>query len=114
MTSFRNILGVAAAVLALSIAVLAADQASGTVKFKTFTGAVKFAWLVRGPDEMDPSKTVLRIYLSSADIGAKIKACKTLSCAVGPLQDGAIVDSSAARAPASALRLNRDRSQSSA
>ena len=111
MISFRNILGVGATVLALSTIVLAADHASGTVKFKTYTGAVKYAWLVRGPDEMDPSKTVLRLYLSSADIGAKIKACKTLSCADGALQDGAMVDYSDARHLGYAVRLNGERVQ---
>jgi hypothetical protein len=111
LISFRTVLGVAATVLALSAVVLAADQASGSVNFKTFTGAVKYAWLVRGPDEMNPSKTVLRIYLSSTDIGAKIKACKTLSCADGALVDGAMVDYSDARHLAYAVRLNGERAQ---
>jgi len=48
--------------------------------------------MVLGPDEMDDSKTVLRITLSSADIGAKIKACKTLSCDNAALEDRALVD----------------------
>ena len=111
MISLRNFVGVAATVLAFSTVVLAFDQASGTVTFKTFSGAVKYAWLVRGPDEMDPSKSVLRIYLSSADIGAKIKACKTLSCADGALQDGAMVDYSDARHLGYAVRLNGERAQ---
>jgi hypothetical protein len=111
MISFRAILGVSAMVLALSPVVPAADQASGTVKFKTYTSAVKYGWLVRGPDEMDPSKTVLRLYLSSADIGAKIKACKTLSCADSALQDGAMVDYSDARHLGYAVRLNGERVQ---
>jgi opacity protein-like surface antigen len=111
MNSLRNILGVAGTVLALSTVVLAVDHASGTVKFKTYTGAVKYGSLVRGPDEMDPSKTVLRLYLSSADIGAKIKACKTLSCADGALQDGAMVDYSDAPHLGYAIRLNGERAQ---
>jgi hypothetical protein len=111
MISFRAILAVSATALALSPVVLAADQASGTVKFKTYTSAVKYGWLVRGPDEMDPSKTVLRLYLSSADIGAKIKACKTLSCADSALQDGAMVDYSDARHLGYAVRLNGERAQ---
>ena len=78
--------------LATSAVVLAGDSASGTISFKGGKGVIKYGFLVRGPDEMDPSKTVLRLYLSSADIGAKIKACKTLSCADNALSDGAMVD----------------------
>ena len=55
---------------------------------------------------MDPSRTVLRIYLSIVDIGAKIKACKTLSCADNALHDGAMVDFSDARNLAYAVRLH--------
>jgi hypothetical protein len=72
---------------------------------------VKYGSLVRGPDEMDPGKTVLRLYLSSADIGATIKVCKTLSCADGALQDGAMVDYSDARHLGYAIRLNGERAQ---
>ncbi len=72
---------------------------------------MKYGWLVRGPDEMDPSRTVLRIYLSSVDVGAKIKACKTLSCADNALEDGAMVDFSDARHLAYAVRLNGERLQ---
>lgn len=111
MISFRNVLGIAATLWALSSAARAADRASGAVHFKTYAGAVRYAWLVRGPDEMDASKTVLRIYLSSADIGAKIKACKTLSCADSALEDGAMVDYSDARHLGYAVRLNGARVQ---
>jgi hypothetical protein len=81
------------------------------VAFKTFTSDARYATLVRGPDEMDESRTVLRIYLSSADIGAKIKACKTLSCADKALEDGAMVDFGDGRHLAYAVRLNGARAQ---
>jgi hypothetical protein len=100
-----------AILLAASMSALAADKAGGTVVFKTWSSAVKYASLVRGPDEMDESKTVLRIYLSSADIGAKIRACKTLSCADGALTDGAMVDFGDARHLGYAVRLNGERAQ---
>ncbi len=90
---------------------MAAGPASGTVAFKTWSSPVKYAWMVRSPDEMDDSQTILRIYLSSADIGAKIKACKTLSCADSALTDGAMVDFSDARHLAYAVRLNGERAQ---
>jgi hypothetical protein len=92
--------------LALSTRVLAADQASGNVTFKGYTSAIKYGWLVRSPDEMDPSRSILRIYLSSADIGAKIKACHTLLCADSALEDGVMIDFSDARHLGYALRLN--------
>jgi hypothetical protein len=111
MMSLRNTLVVSAIWLATSVLALAGDSASGTITFKTGECAVKYGWLVRGPDEMDPSKTVLRIYLSSGDVGAKIKACKTLSCADNALTDGAMVDFSDGHHLAYAVRLNGERLQ---
>lgn len=111
MMSLRNVLVVSAIWLATSALALAGDSASGTITFKTGKCAVKYGWLVRGPEEMDPSKTILRIYLSSIDVGAKIKACKTLSCADNSLNDGAMVDFSDARHLAYAVRLNGERLQ---
>ena len=109
--SLRNVLVVPAIWLATSTLALAGDSASGTITFKTGKCAIKYGWLVRGPDEVDPGKTVLRIYLSSVDMGAKIKACKTLSCADNSLTDGAMVDFSDARHLAYAVRLNGERLQ---
>ena len=103
--------GIAVMFALASAATHAADAASGTVAFKTFSSAVKFAYLVRGPHEFIPDQTVSRIYLSSSDIGAKIKACKTLSCADGALTDGAMVDYGDARHLDYALRLNGMRTQ---
>ncbi len=102
----RCALLLASMVFAASAGALAADQASGRVSFKSYSTAVKYGWLVRGPDEMDPNKTVLRIYLSSVDIGAKIRACSTLSCADGALDDGAMIDFGDATHLGYALRLN--------
>jgi hypothetical protein len=109
--SLKNFLLVSAIWLAASSLAVAGDNASGTITFKTGKCTVKHGWLVRGPDEMDPSKTVLRIYLSSVDVGAKIKACKTLSCADNALTDGAMVDFGDARHLAYAVRLNGERLQ---
>ena len=111
MMSLRNALVVSAIWLATSALAFAGDSATGTITFKTGKCAVKYGWLVRGPDEMDPSKTVLRIYLSSVDAGAKIKACKTLSCADNALKDGAMVDFSDSHHLAYAVRLNGERLQ---
>ncbi len=89
----------------------AADKVSGTVALKSFSAAIKHAYMVRSPDEMDPSASILRLYLSSTDIGAAIKACKTLSCADAALTDGAMVDYSSASHLGYAVRLNGERAQ---
>lgn len=57
---------------------------------------------------MDPSKIILRIYLSSVDIGAKIKAAKTFSDANMALEDGIEVDYSDASHLGYAVRLNHE------
>ena len=103
--------GLAGLALVVSMSVFAADKVTGTVALKTFNAPVKFAYMVRSPDEMDDSKSILRIYLSSADIGAAIKACTTLSCADHALSDGAMVDYSDAEHLAFAVRLNGERAQ---
>ena len=108
MKSLRNILCVLAIWLGASTLALAGDSASGAISFKAAKGTVKYGFLVRGPDEMDPSKTVLRLYLSSVDIGAKIKAAKTFSDADSALEDGAMVDFSDARHLGYAVRLNHE------
>ena len=111
MAAFRTIFSMAALLVVGSMPALAADKASGAISFKSYSGAVKFAWLVRGPDEMDEGKNLLRIYLSSSDIGAKIKACTTLSCADKALGDGAMVDYNDARHLGYAVRLNNGMAQ---
>lgn len=106
--SLRNVLVVSTILLATSTLALAVDSASGTINFKTAKGAFKYGWLVRGPDEMDPTKIILRIYLSSVDIGAKIKAAKTFSDADMALEDGVLVDFSDASHLGYAVRLNHE------
>ena len=97
--------------MATSTLALAGDSASGTISFQAAKGTVKYGFLVRGPDDMDPSKNVLRLYLSSVDIGAKIKAAKTFSDADNALEDGAMVDFGDARHLGYAIRLNGERVQ---
>jgi len=73
-------------------AAIAADHGTGTIVLNKKTAAIQHAALVRGPDEMKPSRSILRLYLSTADMSGKIKACKTLSGADQALEDGATVD----------------------
>ncbi len=111
MKFLTQIVGVFALHLLVANAAFAADSASGTASFKSFSSTLKYGWLVRGPDAMDESKTTLRLFLSSSDIGAKIKACTTLSCANLALEDGAMVDYSDARHLGYAVKLNGQRVQ---
>ncbi|MGA9340882.1 MAG: hypothetical protein WBV61_00935 [Rhodanobacteraceae bacterium] len=117
MNTLRSVFGIRVIVILALVAAttattaIAADKASGTVAQAPASTQIKYAWMVRGPDEMDPSHTVLRIYLSSVDIGAKIKACKSLSCADQALEDGAMVDFSDARHLGYAVRLDHERVQ---
>lgn len=83
----------AAATFAISLPVLPADgTAKGTVIYKTNTAAIKHVWLVKGPDAVDPKTTIRTLIFSAADIGAKVKACKTMSCLTSGLDDGLTVD----------------------
>ena len=111
MKPLRSIFSIVALALVTSSLALAGDKASGTVSFQNAKAAVKYGFLARGPDDMDPSKSVLRLYLSSADIGSKIKECKTFSCADNALEDGVMVDFSDARHLGYAVRLNGERVQ---
>jgi hypothetical protein len=76
----------------LAAPALAADTASGTVTYKTRSATFKYAYLVKGPDAIDPKLTIRELILSSADIGAKLQACKTMSCASGLVDEGMTVD----------------------
>lgn len=83
----------AALALTISLPLLAADgTATGTVAYKTHTAALKHVWLVKGPDPADPKLVIRQLIFSAADIGAKVKACKTMSCLGADLEDGVTVD----------------------
>ena len=69
-----------------------AADATGNLTYKGRTVAIKHAWLVTGPSDMEPGKRVRRLVLSSTDIGAKLEACKTFSCTDGTVMEGATVD----------------------
>jgi hypothetical protein len=79
----------AAITLALAMPVLAADgTAKGTVVYKGNTAAIKHVWMVKGPDVVDPRKTVRLLVFSATDIGAKVKACQKMTCVDSGLDDG--------------------------
>ncbi len=83
----------AALVLAIPLTALAADgTAKGTVVYKGKTATIKHVWLVKGPDAVDPKTTIRQLIFSAADIGAKVKACKTMRCLTSDLDNGLTVD----------------------
>ncbi len=77
---------------AIASSAWAADTGSGSITYKGQAAALKYAWLVSGPSDMEPGKTVRRLVLSTTDIGAKLKACATFSCTDGSVTDGMTVD----------------------
>ena len=99
----RRVVGWRAAALAAGVASLlvagpaAAGDASGTITYPkagkaTLTATLKHAYLLKGPDVMDPARVVRRLYVTSADIGPALKACSSFSCADGNVTEGMTLD----------------------
>lgn len=84
-----------AALVSLSFA-QAAEKASGTLIYKgtkkTFTLALKHAYLVKGPDTFDEKKTARRLVLTSEDFSSAIKGTDALNGFDGNLGEGMIVE----------------------
>ena len=70
----------------------AGNDAKGVLAYKTRSTTLMYAWLVKGPYEQEPTKTVRRLILSATDISAKLQSCKTIMCADGSLTEGMTVD----------------------
>jgi hypothetical protein len=76
---------------ALSAPLAAASDTKGTLAYKTRTADLKYAYLVKGPDAVS-KQTIRRLILSATDLGAKIAACKTMSCTDSDLNEGLSVN----------------------
>ena len=98
LPSFRPIsLAIATAALVAAPAALAAGgTAKGTLAYKAKSGPItvapKYAYLVKGPDAVEPGKTIRKLIFSTTDLGARIDACKTMSCTDADLGEGMTVD----------------------
>ncbi|MEP6701561.1 MAG: hypothetical protein ABJB04_01140 [Betaproteobacteria bacterium] len=91
--SMRCVARVAALVAGLALVMAAAaEPATGTLKYKDKRTTLKYAWLVTGPSDVDPDKTVRRLVLSATDIGAQLLACRTFSCTDTEVHEGMTVD----------------------
>jgi hypothetical protein len=87
----RSIVVATGAALALCASLAAAADAKGTVIYKTRTADLKYAYLVKGPDAVS-KQVIRRLILSASDLGAKISACKTMSCTDSDLNEGLSVN----------------------
>ena len=72
-----------------------AREGKGTITLESKKGPVvvkvAHAWLMKGPD-MVSGKTIRRIVLSSADVGAALKSCETMTCSHGDIGSGMTID----------------------
>ena len=77
-------------------AAAAGGTAQGTLTYKSKSGVItmapKFAYLVKGPDAVEPGKIIRHLIFSPTDLGAKIEACTTMSCTDSGLGSGLTVD----------------------
>lgn len=81
--------------LALTLGIAAsasAGSAKGTVTYKGTTATIAHAYLVKGPDAIEPTKTIRRIVLTTADLEPKLAACKTMGCTDGEVTEGMTID----------------------
>jgi hypothetical protein len=85
-------LGVLVLGTSLAHGVGAADTGSGSIDYKGRAVALKYAWLVTGPSDMEPGKQVRRLILSATDLGGKLQACRAFSCTDGEVTEGMTVD----------------------
>jgi len=102
MTVFRSCyrtlicLVLAAAFLFPLTSMNAAEKAKGNLTYKgpkkTFTLALKHAYLVKGPDTFEKDKTIRRLVFSTADFSASINGADALNGFDGKLMEGMIVE----------------------
>jgi hypothetical protein len=96
-SSINALLVAAALAVAVPLDALAGDgSAAGTLTYKgpggLITVALKYVWLIKGPDPIDPKVTIRHLIFSATDLGAKIAACKTMGCMDAVVGSGMTVD----------------------
>jgi hypothetical protein len=92
----QAVVGVALVLLASIVIARAAGDAKGTLTYtskgKALTLQIAHAYLITGPDAVDPKITIRRLLFTNADIDAKLTACTTMNCADTAMGDGLQVD----------------------
>ncbi len=73
--------------------VAAADStAKGTLSYRDRTVVLQHAYLIKGPDAVDPKRIIRRLILSKDDLAGPISGCKTMNCVDGVMSEGMQVD----------------------
>ncbi len=94
-TALTGLAGLIAVAVACNVAA-AGGTAKGTLTYKSKSGVItmtpKFAYLVKGPDAVEPGRIIRHLIFSPTDLGAKIEACTTMSCTDSGLGSGLTVD----------------------
>jgi hypothetical protein len=89
-------LSVAVVSAILSGAEPAADEAKGTLAYKAkakdYAVDLRYAYLIKVPDALNPKEMVRRLVFTPRDIGPDIKACTVAGCVDGSLSDSLHVD----------------------
>jgi hypothetical protein len=69
-----------------------AGETKGTLTHPKGTVALKYSYLVKGPDAVDTNKIIRRVVFSGSDLGAKLQSCAAMNCVDGAVTEGMIVD----------------------
>lgn len=88
---FMMMMGTLAALVASATPALA-GSAKGTIAYKGTTATITHAYLVSGPDAVDPAKTIRRIVLVAGDLEPTLSACKTMICTDSEVMEGMTLD----------------------
>lgn len=65
-----------------------AGEVKGTITYEGKTIEPKYAYMITGPDVMEPEMKVQILILSAKDLSAKIEPCDTVNCVDGWVKDG--------------------------
>ena len=91
--SSRVLVALACALAVWASAAAAADGvAKGMLSYKGRTLTFRYAYFIKGPDQVDPKKTIRRIILTGSDVETKLRACRTMNCVGGEILEGIEVD----------------------
>ena len=65
-----------------------AGEVKGTITYEGKTIEPKYAYMITGPDVMEPEMKVRILILSAKDLSAKIGSCDTVNCSAGGSRPG--------------------------
>ena len=65
-----------------------AGEVKGSISYEGKTIEPKYAYMITGPDVMEPEMKVRILILSAEDLSAKIQSCDTVNCVDGWVKEG--------------------------